>query len=269
VTQTSSRHLRFRGRSFPVLALEPELPLPDWIDRLDDYLACSPSFFSKKAIVIDVSKLELDREMLNGLLENLTKRGIRILGVTGVDPAWASDDLPPILSAGRPAVVVEERIRESASDTPTANGELTPSERSAFEEIGEALGDSDDSMAGKSKSAPAPETVSVFPLVVDASVRSGQTILYPQGDVIIIGSVSSGADVIAGGSIHIYGTLRGRAMAGAYGEMRSRIFCRRLEAELLAVGGIYQTADEIDKNMHGQNVQVWLEKEDVRITRLD
>jgi septum site-determining protein MinC len=100
-------------------------------------------------------------------------------------------------------------------------------------------------------------------------VRSGQTIFYPQGDVTVIGSVSSGADVIAGGSIHIYGTLRGRAMAGAYGETRARIFCRRLEAELLAVGGVYLTADEIDTNVHHLPVQAWLDNEYVRIARID
>jgi septum site-determining protein MinC len=109
----------------------------------------------------------------------------------------------------------------------------------------------------------------LLPLIVDSSVRSGQTVYYPQGDVIVIGSVSSGADVIAGGSVHIYGTLRGRAMAGAYGETRARIFCRRLQAELLAVGGTYLTADEIDEKMLSQNVQIWLEGEDVKIAQLN
>jgi septum site-determining protein MinC len=87
--------------------------------------------------------------------------------------------------------------------------------------------------------------------------------------VIVVGPVSSGADVIAGGSIHIYGALRGRAMAGAYGETQARIFCRRLEAELLAIGGVYLTADEMEENMLGKNVQIWLDRDDVKIARLD
>lgn len=270
MTQTSSRHIRFRGRSFPALALEPEAPLSGWIDRLDVYLACSPAFFNKKPIVIDVSKLGLDRGNLTELVQKLGKRGIRILGVAGVDPAWASDDLPPILTGGRPALVAEEAMRDDAISAAAGKGALTPEERSAFDQIADALGASNDSQATiASSDASAPEPVNVTPLVVDAPVRSGQTIFYPQGDVIVIGSVSSGADVIAGGSIHVYGTLRGRAMAGAYGETRARIFCRRLEAELLAVGGIYLTADEIDEKMLSQNVQIWLEREDVRVARLD
>ena len=60
----------------------------------------------------------------------------------------------------------------------------------------------------------------------------------------VVGSVASGAEIVAGGSIHVYGTLRGRAIAGLLGNARARIFCRRLEAELLAIDGVYSTADE-------------------------
>lgn len=268
MSQASSRHIRFRGRSFPALSLEPEAPLAGWIERLDAYLACSPAFFSKKPIVIDVSKLNLDRGMLSEFVQKFSNRGIRILGVTGVDPSWASDDLPPILTGGRSAGGAEDAIRDGAGAE--SKSMLTPEERSAFEQIAGVLAASNDSQEEKKTPAPpAHEAASFVPLVVESPVRSGQTIFYPQGDVIVIGSVSSGADVIAGGSIHVYGALRGRAMAGAYGETRSRIFCRRLEAELLAVGGIYLTADEIDQKMLRQNVQIWLEREDVKVARLD
>ena len=83
-------------------------------------------------------------------------------------------------------------------------------------------------------------------LLIDQPVRSGQSIVFEKGDVTIVGSVASGAEVIAGGSIHVYGTLRGRAIAGLAGNTRARIFCRRLEAELLAIDGVYQTADDMD-----------------------
>ena len=73
-------------------------------------------------------------------------------------------------------------------------------------------------------------------------MRSGQTVTYDKGDVIVVGSVSSGAEIFAGGSIHVYGTLRGRAIAGMTGDGRARIFCRRFEAELLAIEGIYRIA---------------------------
>ncbi|MGJ0506004.1 MAG: septum site-determining protein MinC [Methylocystis sp.] len=258
MTQTASRHIRFRGRSFPALALEPEAPLAGWIEKLDAYLACSPAFFSRKAIVIDVARLDLTRPALVELLHQLAARKIRALGVAGVDPAWASDDLPPILAGGRDAPLEAENA--------AAKTALTREELAAFEEIAGALKGKEETALAEDA---APQAPAFQPLVIEAPVRSGQTIFYPQGDVIVIGSVSSGADVIAGGSIHIYGTLRGRAMAGAYGETQARIFCRRLEAELLAVGGVYLTADEINAQMLSQNVHIWLEREDVKIARLD
>jgi len=95
-------------------------------------------------------------------------------------------------------------------------------------------------------------------LLLDQPVRSGQSILYPQGDVIVIGPVSSGAEIIAGGSIHVYGALRGRAIAGTMGQTSARIFCRKLEAELLAIDGLYATADSMDKTLIGRPAQAWL-----------
>jgi septum formation inhibitor MinC len=74
----------------------------------------------------------------------------------------------------------------------------------------------------------------------------------------VIGSVASGAEVLAGGSVHIYGTLRGRAIAGALGKSNARIFCRRFEAELVSIDGFYKTADQMDPAMRGRSVEVGL-----------
>lgn len=263
MTQTASRHIRFRSRSFPALVLEPERPLAGWIDRLDAYLACTPAFFSRKAIVVDVARLGLERASLHELMQQLKTRRIRLLGVSGVDPSWACDELPPILTGGR---VVEAHNDDMATGGRSA---LTREELAAFDEIADALKGSKGTAASSATEAAQAEPAVFSPLVIESPVRSGQTIFYPQGDVIVIGPVSSGADVIAGGSIHVYGTLRGRAMAGAYGETRARIFCRRLEAELLAVGGVYLTADEMEADMRGQHVQIWLDRDDVKIARLD
>src|SRR5215468_8290915 len=92
-------------------------------------------------------------------------------------------------------------------------------------------------------------------LLIETPVRSGQSVVFPNGDVTVVGSVASGAEVIAGGSIHIYGTLRGRAMAGSTGNPRARIFCRKIEAELLAIDGLYKTADDIDASLRNRPVQ--------------
>src|SRR5215208_8050353 len=110
--------------------------------------------------------------------------------------------------------------------------------------------------------------VGVPSLIVDHSVRSGQIIDYPQGDVTVVGSVSSGAEIVAGGSIHVYGTLRGRAIAGSMGDNRARIYCRKLEAELLAIDGLYQTAEDMDSQFRGRAVQVRLKGDAITMESL-
>ncbi|MBR0990354.1 septum site-determining protein MinC [Bradyrhizobium japonicum] len=106
-------------------------------------------------------------------------------------------------------------------------------------------------------------------LLLEAPVRSGQTVIFPEGDVTILGSVGSGAEVVAGGSIHIYGALRGRAMAGVNGHTSARIYCQKIEAELLAIDGFYQTADDIDAALRGRPAQAWLQGNTMRITALN
>ena len=106
-------------------------------------------------------------------------------------------------------------------------------------------------------------------LLLDSPVRSGQSIIFPDGDVTVLGTVASGAEIVAGGSIHIYGTLRGRAMAGVNGNSSARIYCQRIEAELLAIDGFYQTAEELDAALRNRPAQAWLEGDIMRITPLN
>jgi septum site-determining protein MinC len=116
----------------------------------------------------------------------------------------------------------------------------------------------------KNEAAPPPTS-----LLLDTPVRSGQSIIFPEGDVTVVGSVSSGAEIVAGGSIHIYGTLRGRAMAGINGNSAARIYCQKIEAELLAIDGFYRTAEEFDAALRNRPAQAWLEGDTLRITPLN
>ena len=115
----------------------------------------------------------------------------------------------------------------------------------------------------------APAAQPASSLTIETSVRSGQSVLFPEGDVTILGSVSSGAEVIAGGSVHVYGALRGRVIAGVDGRSGARIFCRKLEAELLAIDGLYQTADDLRADLRGQAVKISLDGDAMTITPLD
>ena len=106
-------------------------------------------------------------------------------------------------------------------------------------------------------------------LLLESPVRSGQSIVFADGDVTVLGSVGSGAEIVAGGSIHVYGTLRGRAMAGVNGNASARIYCQKIEAELLAIDGYYQTADQIDAALRNRPAQAWLDGSTMKITPLN
>jgi septum site-determining protein MinC len=106
-------------------------------------------------------------------------------------------------------------------------------------------------------------------LLLENPVRSGQSIVFIEGDVTVLGSVGSGAEIVAGGSIHIYGTLRGRAMAGVNGNAAARIYCQKIEAELLAIDGYYQTAEDISATLRSRPAQAWLAGDTMRITPLN
>lgn len=104
--------------------------------------------------------------------------------------------------------------------------------------------------------------------LVSKPVRSGQQIYAKNGDLIVLSSVSNGAEILADGNIHIYGTLRGRAIAGASGDTTSRIFCHKLEAELIAIAGYYKLQEDLAAESHPINSQIMLEDEQLVITAI-
>ena len=119
----------------------------------------------------------------------------------------------------------------------------------------------------------APPTVPAEPvstsITIEGSVRSGQTVVHPTGDVTVMGSVSSGAEILAGGSIHIYGALRGRAIAGAARNPRARIYCRKFQPELLGIDRLVRTAEDIGTQLQGKPAQIWLDGGAIRMASLD
>jgi septum site-determining protein MinC len=105
--------------------------------------------------------------------------------------------------------------------------------------------------------------------IVTEPVRSGQQIYAADGDLIVLSTVSPGAEIAADGCVHVYGVLRGRAIAGARGDTSARIFCRRFEAELVAVAGVYAVAEQMQGELRKQPVQVWLADGKLRLERLE
>ncbi len=241
---TQPRPIRLKGRSFLALALTPELPFADWLRRLDDLAARSAGFFLRRPVVLDVEGLEIDRAELRELVDQLNARNVRVMGIEGARSSLLGPDMPPAMADGRPAGDIEAPENDPAGPVESARPAESPAPVAAV---------------------PVPTTPS---LVVSRPVRSGQSIFFPEGDVTIIGSVASGAEIVAGGSIHVYGPLRGRAMAGSTGNASARIFCRKLEAELIAIDGFYKTADDMEPDLRGKPVQIWLEGETIKAATL-
>jgi len=222
--------VRLRGRSYVAFVFSPVVPIVDWLAEIDATLARSPGYFVGKPIVLDLAAVDLSSSAIAHLVGSLNERSIRVLGIEGVDEERLAANMPPLLTGGRACVIT----RNEPAQKPEPEAKPKPTS-----------------------------------LLLDSPVRSGQSIVFMEGDVTVLGSVGSGAEIVAGGSIHIYGTLRGRAMAGVNGNSNARIYCQRIEAELLAIDGYYQTAEEIDVALRNRPAQAWLEGDTMKITPLN
>lgn len=224
VGSIDKKSIRFRARSFVAFALVPEPPLANWLQDLDRWIENSPGFFTGRPVVLDLNALQPEVDEIPGIVAELARRGIRVYAIEDKTLDALGAELPPLLVGAKRTIVDEQQ------PDPTVKASIKPGE------------------------TPASGT-----LMVEAPVRSGQSIFHPNGDVIVLGSAGSGSEIVAGGSIHVYGTLRGRAFAGAAGNPKARIFCRKNEAELLSVDGWYRTAEEMEPSSRGGPVQAYLE----------
>ena len=236
VTPQTRQLVRMRGRSYVAFVFSPVVPVAGWLEEVDATLARSPGFFVGKPVVLDLSALELSSSGITHLVSSLEQRNIRVLGLEGVDENHVTTSMPPLLTGGRNTMLVE----------------TAPKETRETREAKEAL------------KKPKPAS-----LLIETPVRSGQSVVFTEGDVTVLGSVGSGAEIVAGGSIHVYGTLRGRAMAGIEGNASARIYCQKIEAELLAIDGYYQTAEDISDALRHRPAQAWLAGDVMRIEALN
>jgi septum site-determining protein MinC len=118
---------------------------------------------------------------------------------------------------------------------------------------------------------PLPEPAHIQPRtskLVVRPVRSGQQLLAANGDLVVVAPVGAGSELLADGCIHVYGPLRGRALAGINGDETARIFCQRLEAELISIAGHYQISEDLAPEIKGKPAQVWLENQRLMIAPL-
>lgn len=235
--------IQMRGRFFTAVALQLSGPADrTFFDALDAKLRQTPLFFENAPLVIDLEQAELrGGQDLIELAQALRDRRLSVFGIQ--NPPEGLEQ-----AASTAGLIVMPSGREVGLDRVERENERRPATRTA---------------AKPDPTPPAPATK-----VITQPVRSGQTIFADRGDLVIIGSVSSGAEVIATGNVHIYGRLRGRALAGVNGDTSARIFCNAMDAELLAIAGLYTTSENLAADTPRQFVQVFLDGEKLRVETL-
>ena len=238
--------------------------------EMRERVARAPKLFERAAVVVDFGGLPGTpaladaRALIDGLRES---------GVLPVALAYGSSDNGKLAEALGLPLLAKFRAQYEPVDDATAGAQVeTPSAASASSPAAsksKAL--TAEAAPAKSNGDAAAKTVAPTDpgMILATPVRSGRQVYADNRDLTVLTSVGAGAEVIADGSIHIYGALRGRALAGAQGFEKARIFCREFHAELVAVAGHYKVLEDIPVALHGKSVQVWLENEEVQIAAME
>jgi septum site-determining protein MinC len=218
-------------------------------EELERRVRAAPQMFSRAAVVLDLSHLLNlpDDGTVDALLEAVRTAGMLPVGLaygTSETEALASRMGLPLIAKFRAAY--EPAAAAVAAETRPAEPAAQPEPILAPPESGHALGAQHH----------------------DGSVRSGQQVYARDRDLIVTGAIANGAEVIADGNIHIYGGLRGRAMAGAQGDEKARIYVSDFRAELVAIAGQYRVFEQIPDDLEGRSVQCWLDGEKLLIAKL-
>jgi septum site-determining protein MinC len=234
------RDNELKGTTFTISVLHISDGKPERIRQLlAAKVAQAPQFFNCAPLVINVERLAdiPDFDQLKGLVES---EDFVLVGITG-----ARDEA--MKTAAKAAGLAVMASGKSRKVEPLPLPEPTPSP------------------VAEVKATPAP----LVPSKVHVGpVRSGQQLYAAGTSLVILGSVSQGAEVIADDSIHIYGALRGRAIAGAKGNTQARIYCQQLQAELLSIAGTFQLSDALPAGLIQQPVHVRLDNEQLRIDHI-
>ena len=210
-----------------------------------------PAFFLNSPVIVDCSGItetlsELD---LKGLKQSLTDLMFVPVGVRGIEPeqqAMVTKSGWPVLRAG-PKKAAAKPVKaddSSVEAAPEVEGEATV------------------------EAQPLEEKATVS-RIIEKPVRSGQQVFVDEGDAVLLTHTSAGSEVMASGSVHVYGALRGRVLAGVHGDVNARIFCRSLDAELIAIAGRYQLLDEGDTDLRGKPAVIRLDGEKLIIEALE
>lgn len=224
--------------------------------ELADKVRHAPHLFERAPLVVDLSHLSAlpDVDTVQSLLAHIRSAGLIPVGLA----YGTSDNEQLARTLGLPLLAKFRAAYERAGGEPMVATPPPPSRTPPAEQAAPAP-------AASPPAAPA--AAGGTTLHVDQPVRSGQQVYARGGDLVLNKLVANGAEVIADGSIHVYGALRGRALAGALGDEKARIYCREFHAELVSIAGHYRVFESIPDELRGQPVQVGLDGEKLVIAR--
>jgi septum site-determining protein MinC len=233
---------QLRGNTFTMVLLKVVDPAhPRFLELLAEKVGQAPDFFRNAPVVLDVDGLAPGAELeLPPFLRSLRELGLEAVSLQGGTPAQKERAVAAGLTLLAPRGERATAVAPPPAPPPAAVAVVEPP-----------------------VAPPAPPPCATR--IVTEPVRSGRQLYVPDGDLIVCAPVSAGAELAADGSIHVYGTLRGRAFAGASGDATARIFCQSLEAELVAVAGVYVVSEDMHPEVRRRPVQAYLDRESLRI----
>lgn len=228
--------------------------------QLADRLARSPKFFENAPIVVDLEGVR-DQTMpldFSAFVHLLRSRHLFPVGIQNGSPDQNDAAMATGLAVLKGRAMKE--LPQAASRRKGGNGKM------ANDVPQDAAPTPPETQSPITADTVLPATTKV----INQPIRSGQRVIARGGDLIVLAPVSAGAEIIAEGNIHVYASLRGRALAGVSGDTSARIFCQHMEAELVAVAGNYRVFDDnLPKEIRGKSVQVFLDGEQLVVAPID
>jgi septum site-determining protein MinC len=229
-------------------------------DELVARMASAPQVFQNTGVSLDLSALPgaADATALAGVVDAIRRAGLFTIGI-----AEGSSDSARIAGAlGLPVLGGFRQLSRPPGQplpTPTRDIPFT-----AVAPAPEVVAPPPVEAAVPAATPPASEPA----LVHEGTVRSGQRVYARHRDLVVLGTVGAGAELMADGCVHVYGSLRGRVLAGVRGDVTARVFCQDFHAELVAINGVFRVFETLPPELAGRPVMAWLEGEELRIERL-
>jgi len=225
-----------------------------------------PAFFQNSPVIVDCTNIaELLTSLdLAELKQKITDLMFVPVGIRGMEP----EQQAMVMKAGWPAlrsVAKKKTSKSGATIKPVANPDESSETQAAETEKPTA---SKADIAKERTQTTSHNTKENSTEVFDKPIRSGQQVFVDAGDAVLLTHTSAGSEVMASGSVHVYGAIRGRVLAGVHGDISARIFCRSLDAELIAIAGRYQLLDEGTTNLRGKPAMIRLDGEKLIIEAL-